>query len=463
MLGLVCAAVQVSEPGAQVQVGAPEFTLAPERGLVGDFIGFGAQLNQHVYANLSGPPPDLPAMEAKVIAARPRLVRVFFNTTEWTFPDRMDSFRRTVGLGHRAGAQINITWQGSTYAYAAANMGRFADVLAEVLEDWGMTSIWVTMFNEPNSTRLTLAQYEDVYRRLDSQLRTRGVRDRVHFMGGDLLGTTSPLGQSQVDWFRYMAARMGDLLDAWSVHVYWDFWDAGKIDRRLQAEVRSIFAAIPAPTRRPLYVTEFGSRGLPTFEGESTFQPGLAPDGTPMTQTNVAAFQQGWFMLRAANLGYSGTAKWDMYAAKYDNGTQDHSAIGPGSEGWPIRPVYRLMQLLTWTMEPRGGRIVDLVPAPDVSPSKLVTAYVSPASNLTVIGLDTRGGLSDASSEMVPYSIGGLPPNTPFRLLLWNRDGTGTNADVGFLDSGPTGTIQLSIPLQAVFALTTTPLVTLPW
>jgi hypothetical protein len=459
----VCAAVQASEPHAQVAAGSPEFTLAPERGLVGDFIGFGAQFNQHVYAKISGPPPGLPALEQKAIAARPRLVRVFFNTTEWAFPDRMDSFLRTVGLAYRADAQINVTWQGSSYAFATANMARFADVIAEIVAAWGMSSLWVTLFNEPNSTRLTLAQYEDVYRQLDGHLRTRGIRDRVHFMGGDLLGSTSPLGQSQVDWFKYMAARMGDLLEAWSVHVYWDFWDAEKIDRRLRAEVRTIFAAIPAPTRRPLFVTEFGVRGLPTFEGESTFQPGLAPDGTPMTQTNVAAFQQAWFMLRAANLGFSGTAKWDLYAAKYDSGTQDHSAIGPGNTGWPLRPVYHVMQLMTTTMEPRGGRIVDLVPAADVEPSKLVMGYISPASNITVAGLDTRGAQGETSSESASFSIGGLPPNTLFRLLLWNRDDTGTNADAGFVDSGPSGTVELSVPLQAVFVLTTTPLMTLPW
>ena len=43
-------------------------------------------------------------------------------------------------------------------------------------------------------------------------------------------------------------------------------------------------------------------------------------------------------------------------------------------------------------MEPRGGRIVDLVPPPDADPSKLVTGYISPASNITIAGLDTRGG-----------------------------------------------------------------------
>lgn len=440
----------------------PEFTFSPTRG-VGGFDGFGVQLNQHVYANISGPPGNLTALEREVTAFRAPLVRVFFNTSEWTFPDRMESFARTVALAQRSGARINITWQGSGVPFALANMGRFAGVLAERIEALGIGDLWVTLFNEPNSTRITLAQYEQVYRLLDAELRARGVRDRVHYMGGDLLGTKSPLGQSQADWFRYLADHMGDLLDAWSVHVYWDFWDAVKIDRRLADEVRTIFSVIPEEKRRPLFVTEFGVRGVPTFEGESGDQPGSWPDGTGMSRTTLGAFQHAWFMIRAAQLGFNGTIKWDLYPAKYDAGEQDHSALGSAAEGWRARPVYRLLQLVTTATEPRGGRIVQVVAAPGTAPSKLLTGYVSPAGDITVLGLDTLGGMiRTTSSELVPYAIGGLPANTSFRLLVWNGDGTGENREVGRLSSDATGLVWLSVPRSAVFALTTTPPVPAP-
>lgn len=460
---MVWAIGQVADVQARATVQAPEFTLAPDRGLVGNFGGYGAQFNQHVYANISGPPPNLPDLETKVLGLEPQFVRVFFNTNEWSFPDRMASFIRTVQLAQRAQAQINITWQGSTYAFAVANMSRFADVLADLLQNGGIASVWVTLFNEPNSTRLTLAQYEQVYRLLDGYLRDRGVRDRVHFMGGDLVGTTSPLGQSQVDWFTYIAGHMGDLLDAWSIHVYWDFWDAGKIDRRLTS-VRTIFATIPAEQRRPIYVTEFGVRGLQTFEGESNFQPYLWPDGTPMAETNTAAFQEAWFMIRSAQLGYSAAVLWDLYTAKYDAGTQDYAAIGPGAAGWPIRGAYRLLRLMTLTTEPKGGSIVDIVPSPGADPSKLLTAYISPGAGVTILGLDIGGGaIGTTSTDPVGYSVGGLPPNTLFRLVVWNGDGNGTNVDIGFLDSGAAGMVELSVPLHAVFALTSTSIGSPPW
>ncbi len=438
----------------------PEFTVALDRGLVSWFGGFGGQFNQHVYADLSGPPPDIPAMETKVMALGPRFVRVFFNNTEWTFPDRMASFVRTVQLAERTQAAIEIAWQGGTFEFAMQNMPRLADVLVDLFEHRGITGpLWVSLYNEPNAGGpLTLPHYEQTYRLLDAELRARGVRDRIHFMGGGILS-----GTSQANWYWYMATQMGDLLDAWAPHIYWDFWDTPKIEWRL-SEVRAIWASIPEQLRRPLYVTEFGVRGLRTFEGELTFEPGYLPDGNPMAVTNAAAFQEAWFMLRSLQLGYVATAKWDIYDATYDIGTQDYSAIGPGTEGWPLRPAYQLLHLLTATTRPVGGSIVDVSAGPGADAAKLVTAYVSPASDLTILGLDRNGGgVAATGARPIGYRIGGLPPNSLFRLIIWNADGTGTNREIGFIASSADGVVEFAVPLQGVFALTTSPLGALPW
>ncbi len=468
-VGCVVAAVLavLSAPGPALGQDTPtaqaEYTLAPDNVLGSNFVGFGGQFNQHVFAELSGPPPDLPELESKVMALRPRYVRVFFNNTEWTHPDRMASFVRTVQLANRTEATIEVAWQGGAFDFAMQNMPRFAAVLADLVEHRGISgSLWVSLYNEPNSGRLTLSQYEQTYRLLDAELRARSVRDRIRFMGGGILGTTSPLGQTQADWYWYMATHMGDLLDAWAPHVYWDFWDTPKIERRL-TEVRAIVASIPDPLRRPLYVTEFGVRGLRTFEGELTFEPGYAPDGSPMALTNAVAFEEAWFMLRALQLGYIATAKWDLYDATYDVGTQDYSAIGPGSAGWPLRPAYQLLHLVTLTTKQIGGHVVAVVPQPGADPAKLLTAYVSPASDLTILGLDRNGAAVSAGTGPVGYRIGGLPPRTRFRLIVWNADGTGTNREIGFIDSDPGGAIEFAVPLQGVFALTTVPLGRLPW
>lgn len=450
VLGAVVVSILTcSAPAGARAAPAPQFTFAPDQVVVGDFGGFGGQMNQHVYADISGPPPGIATLEAEMLALRPQFVRIFFNTTEWAYPDRMASFVRTVQLAQRAHSSIVITWQGSTVDYALDNMGRFADVLDGLLN--GVDSLWVNVFNEPNAGTMTPAQYEHVYRVLDAALRDRGVRDRVHFMGGGLLS-----GTNQVAWFTHMADHMGDLLDAWSIHVYWNWWEPQKIDRRLAAEVRTIFAAMPAPERRPVYVTEFGVRGSPLIYGSSNFMPGFWADGTPMAQTLASAFQEGWFMIRAAQLGFAGLLKWDLYNAKYDNGTQDFSAVGPGADGWQARPAYYLLQLLTHTADPARGRVVELAQGLEAPPSQLLAGYVSPVDGITIWGCDDRAwDISTVSNAPIDYAIGGLPPDTVFHLVVWNGDGSGTNVDFGALDSGPGGTLAFTVPLDAIFALTT--------
>src|SRR5207237_5863308 len=117
VVALVVFGAAWSAMGARGGDPGPEFTVAPDRGIVDSFGGFGAQLNQHVYADISGPPPGLPNMEAKVVALGPQFVRIFFNSSEWTFKDRMASFLQTVELAKRAQAQVDITWQSGSFSF----------------------------------------------------------------------------------------------------------------------------------------------------------------------------------------------------------------------------------------------------------------------------------------------------------------------------------------------------------
>jgi hypothetical protein len=115
------------------------------------------------------------------------------------------------------------------------------------------------------------------------------------------------------------------------------------------------------------------------------------------------------------------------------------------------------------TTEPRGGSIVELIPSAGADPAKLLTAYVSPASDVTILGLQMDGAaIQTTSSAPVPYSVGGLPPNTFFRLLVWNGDGRGDIVDKGFLDTGASGVVEFTAPLDSVFALTNTPIMSVP-
>jgi hypothetical protein len=264
-------------------------------------------------------------------------------------------------------------------------------------------------------------------------------------MGGDLIRS------NQEVWFDHMAHNLADLLDAYSVHVYWDFWQPRKFQGRL-ATVKKIVDGLPEAGRKPLFVTEFGVRGR--NREPNKHDPGDFEDGTPVGKSTIAAFQQAWFRILAAQLGYVGTLLWDCFSAKYDKaGTLAYSGIGPAEEGWPLYPSYWVLRLLTMSTDP--GWQVRAVSSPAPSPKHLV-AFTDGAAELTIVGLDERGAQTDDATPEA-YSIGGLTPGATYSLLVWNRGGGGHNVVEDPVVADAEGVGRLSVPRRAVFALTTKP------
>ena len=438
---------------ATATVSATDFALAPGRVLVGSFAGFGAHFNQNVYAQISRDAgvsdENALDLEQKVVGLGPQLARLFFNRNAFADADLMQSFVRAAQLAQRSGATINVTWQTSWGSNPDVEMPMFADVLADLVLKHGVSNLrWVTIQNEVNATKITMDAYDRMHRLVDERLRARGVRRAIRFMGGDLVAAKSPLGETQGDWFRFMAGRMNDVLDAYSVHIFWDYWNSPKIAKRL-TEVRAIYDALPENARKPLYVSEFGVRGRRT-PGDAG--PGTWDDGTLLERTNVSAFQQAWFSVLASKLGYAGAIKWDGYFGRYDRVPQSYGLIGPPQEGWPLRPVYNVTRLLTSTIGP-GWRTLAV---DGLSGTKLVTAFASGGGALTLFGLDTAAAsLNAPSPRSSSYVVGGVPPRRTFTLLYWNFDGSGTNTTAGTVTSDASGVVTVTAPLHAVFALTT--------
>jgi hypothetical protein len=425
-----------------------DFLVVPTQVLVPDFAGFGAQFNHHVYAALSkgiGVTDDnVGVMEQEIRALHPQFSRIFFTPQAFADPDKMQSFVRTVLLAQSTGTTINITWQGGRLDTASGTIQKFANVLLDLVKNRVITHLrWLTLQNEPNSTKLTPAQVETEYRQLDPYIQS--IRGQVRFMGGDLVRT------NQQAWFEYMASHMSDILDAWSIHVYWDYWDTQKLQDRL-TEVREIVDALPADEQKPLYVTEYGVRGLRTLNGAPQGDPGVWSDGTLVSRTNVSAFQHAWFDVLSARLGYYGTSKWDAYFGKYDNGTQAYYMIGSPQEGWPLFPLYNLMHLMTTTVRPTW-KVVGVDQVPDTT--RLIAAYLSPKGEQTIVGLDTAGAqLNTVSSTQVAYTIGGLPPSRRLRLAIWNEAGDGLDGTTTTVLSDAAGVATVTLPLNGVFVLT---------
>ncbi|HUQ21384.1 MAG TPA: hypothetical protein VM049_00045 [Gaiellaceae bacterium] len=453
----------------KIKVEVTEHELVRSNVLVQALGGYGAQFNQHVYAPVTNPPvASLPDLEAKVKALEPQLVRIFYNDNfEERQPNRvrnLQSFVDTVELAQEAGATINITYQAVDVAKGnpVGSMARFAGVLEDLVEVKGFTAVrWVTVGNEPNSTAVTMAQYEALYRALDHELVARGLDGQIKLMGGDLIRN------NQRVWFQYIATHMNDVLDAYSVHIYWDYWDPGFMLTRLKDVRQIVTAELPVEARKPTYVTESGIRGIINMPGKPATDPGYWQDGTQISRTNIAAFQQLWFDLASAQLGFPGSVKWDAYWGRYTT-TYNEAwyLIGPAAEGWPLFPSYHALRLLLQTTQ-QGWQVVQVAPwdeddwklsIPDQA-EKEIAGYADEAGHLTLMGLDSHGrDLNAASADPAPvYSIGGLPPDTTFNLALWNATGDGLSSVAGTIATGPAGVARFQVPLHAAFSLTTVP------
>jgi hypothetical protein len=143
--------------------------------------------------------------------------------------------------------------------------------------------------------------------------------------------------------------------------------------------------------------------------------------------------------------------------------------IGPPEEGWALYPSYYAFQLLLQTTA-RGWQVLGVdpwtdddaatrfdAPKPD-QPEQELTAFAGPDGQLTVVGLDSNGrSLIAPNGESSSYSIGGLPPNTPLALALWNAGGDGTSSVGGTVTTNAAGVARFDVPLQAAFVLTTVP------
>jgi hypothetical protein len=437
-----------------VTVDVAEFRVRTSSVLVPSFAGYGAQFNHHVYSALSRTAgvtdENVADMEQKMRLLHPQFSRIFFTPQAFTDPDKMQSFVRTVVFAQSVGTDIDVTWQGGTLSVAAGTVQKFADVLIDLVRNRGVTHLrWLTLQNEPNRTRITMDAYERQYRELDPYIQS--IRGQVRYMGGDLVRGPDTGAPNQDVWLQYLATHMSDILDAYSIHVFWDYWDTQKIVDRLK-EVRAIVDALPQAGRKPVYVTEYGVRGQRTFNGVPQVDPGVWEDGTPITQTNVSAFQHALFDVLAAELGYIGTSKWDAYYGKYDNGTQAYYLIGAPQNGWPLYPMYNFMQLLTTTVKRQWAIVgVDAVPGT----SRSLAAYLGKKGQQTVVGLDAAGAqLNTVAPAPVSYSVAGLPPSKRLNLLLWNEAGDGLVGPKRVVTSDAAGMVTLSVPQQAVFVLT---------
>ncbi|HEX6700426.1 MAG TPA: hypothetical protein VF101_06800, partial [Gaiellaceae bacterium] len=425
----------------------------PSDVLVARFDGFGAQYNQNLFAARSQQTgvtaAGIQTMTPKLAALGPQMARLFFNPDAVDDPDLLNSFRKSVQLAQDTladGGTINITLQALGPNVIKKHPTAVKDFAAELVRQVRDAHIdklrWVTLRNEPNgSSPMDKNDYANAYREIDGQLRADGVRPPLQIMAGDLLLN------NQLDWFQFIGKNMANIVDAYSIHVYWDYRSPTKIDDRILG-VRDIVNGL-GDAKKPLYVMEYGARGDKAPDGS---EPGNTAAGDPVVDTNLNAFQRAWFALQAVKKGFRGTVAWDAYFAKYDATPQDYSLIGPPDD-WTRRPAFRALRLLIKAVRP-GWKGVNVV---GVSDTERIVGFTD-GHDVTVAGLDIGGAQQDSgSSASRSYTIGGLPGNTSFGLWFWNRDGDGMNSFDGRVQSDGGGNVSFEAPLRSVFVVTTLP------
>ena len=422
----------------------PEFVINTDKVLVSDFKGFGTQYNQNLYASISSVDGinagNLGNLESKVIRLNSHFVRVFFDSRAWdtvNYPDYMQSFVKTIELAQSSGSAVNITYWHGPYTDISQQMLDFAKVVEDLVVVRKLSCVKsITIQNEVNSTAITTSTYDLLYRELDKNLKALGLRNSLLFIGGDLVRT------NQKEWFDYMALNMNDVLDAYSIHIYWNYWDQAYGRTRI-TEVREMINAMPTASQKPVYITEYGIRG----EKTTNIDPGcIKGTTTPIGTTNINAFQHAWFQILAMNYEFAGFIKWDAYKAKYDNGTQYHSLIGSGSEGYPLYPAWYSSMMFTRTSKP-GWQLIESTKGKNNS--KLVSALKDPQTgDLSIYSLNDTGNKTN-------FSISGLTAGKEFHFLIWNADGQGRIKDNGFLKANASGVVSFALEKESFAVLTT--------
>lgn len=465
-----------------------EFAVNATQVVVPDFEGFGAQMNENVYTAQNDPtrgftgnqpPQDVADLESKVKALHPGLSRIFLSSAAYQPGNQnlMDSFYQTIELAQSAGARVNITWQSLTHpsnklttdqaeTYINTDMQNFEATVNDLVKNHGITVIQeLTVQNEADSAAYltsNMALYEYAYRQLDASLKQDGIRDHIKLVGGDLVLN------GQWPFFLYMAQHMDDVLDGWSEHIYWTYNNAGYMITRLDGILADMTTLKnEGYNTKPLSITEYGVRGIMTVNGQkimdaNPYRNGAltatlagyyqAADGTltPISETNIGAYQQAWFNMVSVNDGFIGMSKWDFYRAQYDFSYQDYSLIGyvfnpaAGQDRWPLRPSY----YMEWLMANTTGQHWQVMGQSGSSGAKLITPFRGPEGELTLFAMST-----DETASTV--TIGDLPRDTEFHVLVWNADNSGNVTDGGQINTGGNGIVTVNAPAGGMVALTT--------
>jgi hypothetical protein len=300
----------------------------------------------------------------------------------------------------------------------------------------------VTIQNEVDTTEITKETYEKLYRSLDYYLKREGknIRDKIKFVGGDLANDDNDI---RIEWLDYMGQNMNDILDGYSHHQYWGCSDTAfnAFNTRLtnlSVLLNHMTRIMPEEQRKPIYITEYGTKDLSTGQ--------LAADLVK------SAWQAGYYQITALNGGVSGFCRWDAFRASYagTGGTEDYFAAIDIENGEPVtRPAFYLQKLIAAATVP-GSDIIKTTSVAAVNSNK-IAALRSPEDKLTLM-------MSHRTDKSRTLTVDKMEPGKEFYLYYFNEGGDGFNTYKGKITVDEWGRLNVPVNTQAVAFLTETQL-----
>ncbi len=428
----------------------------------GPVVGFGAQFNSYLFYPPIGRFAEgkLGQVASLVRELRPQHVRIFFDSRGFRDPANLSSFSRTVALAQSTGATVNVTYWHGPYSgerfspeFGKVEMEKFAEVLRAEIVDAGHSAIkYVTVQNEPNRTKFNVHKQDlvTVYKHLDAALRAKGVRSRVSLIWEITRGYPGTKGYFK-EWLKVVGPGLVNVVNGYAFHIYWDhdMWDVIR-DKRIK-EIKDAIAALPAAQRKPIFVTEFGTRGEPDSNKSGLLWPGWQKKGCTagrkgcrrIVDTTEAGVNNAFFQVVGARAGFRAFVYWDAYWTMYDKTEQHWSMISKPSDGLRKRPTFYVQKLFSHVVQP------GWVPVSVSDPGRLhlrSTAFKG-GGQLTVIGVNK-------ASCGTTFRYSGLPAGKKMYVLVWNDDGAGRICSRG-LKSATGGAMTVAINPRSVIALTT--------
>jgi len=293
-------------------------------------------------------------------------------------------------------------------------------------------------------------------RALDPPLRGEGAPHRIHFIGGDLVFGRPEADNYYKSWMTWMHQNMDDILDGWSIHVYWFYWNQHKTSDPTPLTgsgvtlIKQAMAHRKALGGKPLYIMEAGVRGYPdrvtrSFPGFyqkdcTTNQAGC----TPMEDTIVSSAHQAYFDVTAARLGYRAVTKWE--ATRRDD--RSWGILGAPWNDWPKKPSYHLRDMWNAAVDPGWTPFATTTAAPVAN--TITTGMRSPDGETTSVLLIN----DSATTREVALRL--LPPGLTFKVWSWNQPGlSGQTCYRPSRTSSSAGGLTLTLSAYNAVALTT--------